>query len=76
TFFIETSISISPFTSIDNNLLSMFQINYDSNFTFTTSFFTFSLLIASRNNIEYGTVQQDASTISSSKIGFRFKFFL
>ena len=76
TFFIETSISISPFTSIDNNLLSMFQINYDSNFTFTTSFFTFSLLIASRNNIEYGTVQQDASTISISKIGFRIKFTL
>lgn len=76
TFFFETSLSISPLTSIDKNLLSMFQINYDCSFTFTTNLFTFSLLLANRNNIEYGTVQQEASTISISKIGFRFKLTL
>ena len=76
TFFIETSISISPLTSIDKNLLSMFQINYDSKFTFKTNFFTFSLLLANKNNIEYKTVHQESSTISISKIGFRIKFTL
>ncbi|MBO5691181.1 MAG: hypothetical protein J6R96_04910 [Spirochaetaceae bacterium] len=75
-FFIETSISLSPLTSIDRNLLSMFQINYESYFTFTTDIFTFALVISSRNNIEYKNVHQEASTLTVSKTGFRFRLSL
>lgn len=75
-FFIETSISFSPLTSIDRNLLSMFQINHESYFTFTTNFFTFALVISNRNNIEYKNVHQEASTLTVSKTGFRFRLSL
>lgn len=75
-FFIETSISFSPLTSIDRNLLSMFQINYESYFTFTTNFFTFSLVVSNRNNIEYKNMHQEAITFAVSKTGFRFRLSL
>ncbi|MEE0133192.1 MAG: hypothetical protein U0I22_05250 [Treponema sp.] len=75
-FFFETGISISPITAIDRNLLSMFQINYEGCFTLTTNLFSFSLLIANRDNIEYKNVHQEANTVSVSKIGFRFKVLL
>lgn len=75
-FFIETSISFSPLASIDRNLLSMFQINYESYFTFTTNFFTFSLVISNRNNIEYKNIHQEAITFAVSKTGFRFRLSL
>lgn len=75
-FFIETSISFSPLASIDRNLLSMFQINYESYFTFTTNFFTFSLVISNRNNIEYKNMHQEAITFAVSKTGFRFRLSL
>lgn len=75
-FFIETSISFSPLASIDRNLLSMFQINYESYFTFTTNFFTFSLVVSNRNNIEYKNMHQEAITFAVSKTGFRFRLSL
>lgn len=73
-FFIEASISFSPFTAIDSNLLTMFQINYETNFTFTTDIFTFSLLLSTRNNIEYKGSNPEARTLKISKTGFRFRF--
>lgn len=75
-FFIETSISFSPLTYIDDDLLSLFQINYEANFTFTTNYFTFSLVVASRNNIEYKESLTETNTLVISRTGFRFKFSL
>ncbi len=75
-FFFETGISISPITAIDSSLLSMFQINYEGSFNLTTNLFNFSLLIANKDNIEYKNIHHEASTLSVSKIGFRFKILL
>lgn len=75
-FFIETSLSFSPLTYIDNDLISLFQINYEANFTFITNYFTFSLVLASRNNIEYEENSPETSTLVVSKTGFRFKLSL
>lgn len=74
--FIETSLSFSPLTYVDDDLLSLFQINYEASFTFTTNYFTLSLIVASRNNIEYKENFTETNTLVISRTGFRFKFSL
>lgn len=75
-FLIETGLSFSPFTAIDRKTLSMFQINYETVFTFTSRFITLSLILSIRNNIEYQTPESEAATLQVSNIGFRFRFSL
>lgn len=73
-FFIETSISFTPLTAVDKNILSMFQINYEGILTFTTKSLTISLILSTRNNIEYKGTSPAAGTLRVSKTGFRFRF--
>lgn len=75
-FFIEIGLSFSPLTAIDRKTLSMFQINYETLFTFTSKFITLSLILSTRNNIEYQTPDSEAATLQVSKTGFRFRFYL
>lgn len=75
-FLIETRLSFSPLTYIDNHLLSLFQINFESSFTFTTNYFTLALIVSSRNNIEYSNISSSTNNLIVSKTGFRFRFTL
>lgn len=75
-FFIETSLSFSPFTMIDRQPLSMFQVNYETYFTFTTKHLTLSLILSTRNNIQYESIQPEEINLQISKTGFRFRFSL
>lgn len=73
-FFIETSVSFSPITAVNRKLLSTFQINYEGIFTFVTKNLTLSLILSTRNNIEYKGISPEAGTLRISKTGFHFRF--
>lgn len=73
-FFIETSVAFSPITAVNRKLLSTFQINYEGIFTFTTKNLTLSLILSTRNNIEYKGISPESITLRISKIGFHFRF--
>ncbi len=75
-FFIETSLSFTPLTMVDRRPLSMFQINYETLFTFSTKHLTLSLILSSRNNIQYESIQPEEINLQISKTGFRFRFSL
>ena len=73
-FFIETSISFSPITAVNRKVLSTFQINYEGIFAFVTKNLTLSLILSTRNNIEYKGISPEAGTLRISKTGFHFRF--